>query len=244
MTSLLTKIFTGTIRAPFTGKSLTCPFKEWWLARKYFKRPHLKFYCGRIGRRFAGVYTEDSEIKDTKGNPLFKKGDPIITQCGLWHFMTWEYLKWYKPKWMLKYFPLTVTSHSVLWKDKWDSPRFERPGIFSLIWGTDIMKAVQFCFIVEAPKVKCDLPEEKLAKLPEEHSYGDSEEYWEMMLWHLYYNNEVRDLSLSAKSFPWGEKTTIIDSEVVNLGPDWNRNFLTKKGKKITDEIIKNKDNG
>lgn len=235
----------------------TCPFKYWISACLYWKRPKLKFYLGRIGNKVTGVYDHDSEILDKDGQPIFKKDDPIITQCGIWPFVTWKYLEWYMPKWCQKYFPLTVISRSVSWKDKYNTPRYERAGIFTIIWGIDINKAWQFCMLVKAPEVYADISEEDKEKLKDSENSDwllklHDDDYWETMLW--YTNYAGKNFEEAYRTWPNGNWSTTVKigededgnpiSASINLGPSWNPGFFTKRGlkkmEKVKQEEIKN----
>ena len=234
----------------------TCPFKYWISSCLYWKPPRVEFYHGRIGNKITGVYDHDSDILKNDGQPLFKKGDPIITQCGVWPFATWKYLEWYMPKWCQKYFPLTVISRSIGWKDKFDEPRYERPGIFTIIWGTDINKAWQFAITVKAPIAEFHIPEEEKQKIMEldnrETLNSHEDDYWETMLWFVCYNE--KNFENAYKTWPNGNWSTTVkvgedeNGEPVyaslNLGPSWNPNFFTKRGlkkmEKVKQEELKN----
>ena len=109
----------------------TCPFKTWWKVRKYWIRPKFEFYFGPIG------------IRKNK-------------QVGVWTFVSWNYVtsmsKWRKYLW-----PITIMCHDIIWKDKYNSPRYEFPGTLNIIFGTNINKAWQFCMLVKAPKIEYNI---------------------------------------------------------------------------------------
>lgn len=226
----------------------TNPFKYYISSCLYWKRPTIKFYLGRIGYKVTGVYDHDSSIVDKDGKHLYQKGDPIKEQCGVWPFVTWNYLTWYMPKWCQKYFPLTVISRDVGWKDKWNEPRFERNPIFTIIWGTDINKAWQFAFTLKAPKVDFDIPENiknNLKNCKEPVFFNIEDDYWETMLWYCAYAK--KKFKEAYKTWPNGHWSTVAEIGVddegkpildnIDLGPSWNKNFFTKLGKKLIQKV-------
>lgn len=214
----------------------TCPFKTWWKVRKYWIRPKFEFYFGPIGIRKNGVYEEDSTIMDKNGEPIIKKGDPKNKQVGIWTFVSWNYIT-SMPKWRKYLWPVTVMCHDIVWKDKYDSPRYEFPGTLNIIFGTNVEKAWQFCMLVKAPKVEYNIyPREKeyLRKHQgEDRVYHPEDDYWESMLNFLYYANKDFDKAVEL----WGESqwtTWITDShgssKEIKLGPSWDPKFMTNKG--------------
>jgi len=237
------------------GHLYTCPFKTWWKARKYWKRPKFKFYIGRIGYKLTGYYDHDSSIKLSDGKLLYKKGDPIYDQVGVWYFASWNYLKWYKSKFRQKWFPLTIDSFDIGWKDKWNEPRYEMPGTFSIIWGNNIYNSWQICFRVEAPKIECYIPEEDKEFFKEHISVNHErpysiDDYWETMLWFTEYCD--CDFKKAFNSWQNGNWSTSYEDGVdengktkyvkFNLGPSWNPSFLTKRGLREMASAIKEKE--
>lgn len=143
-------------------KYLQCPFATWWKVRKYFKRPRFKFYFGPMWKYKGKVQTEFGEYDDYE-----YKG-------GYWPAASTEYLKWYTPKW----FPIHIMSWDIGWKDKHDTPRYERPGHFIIFFGRDYHKHWQFSMVVTAPKFYCN----------NDCTIEDFDDnYWESMLWYLHY---------------------------------------------------------
>jgi hypothetical protein len=100
-----------------------------------------------------------------------------IEQRGLWPFASTEYLKWNVPKW----FPISIYSWDICWKDKYNSPRYERPGYFVIFFGREYKSCWQLSFTVKAPigffNNDCTMPDY-------------DENYWESILWYLHYADE------------------------------------------------------
>lgn len=77
---------------------------------------------------------------------------------------------------------IQINTYDVLWKDKYDTPRYEEsPYIWIHIW------KLNFVWKWEAP-----------------------EEYWEQALWYLYYSgtitqelNRVPDIEIARRHWPW-----------------------------------------
>ena len=221
------RLYHGKFWIPKLGIYWECPFGTWWRVRRYFKRPRFRFYCGPFGYRQVGVHEEDSKltISDNDGNsrPLYRKGDPIMGQFGVIYFVSTEFLKWDKKPWQLKYFPLTVCSNDVEWKERHDDVVFERPGIFSLIWGTDLNKARQFCFVVKPPKSD---------NIPGGPDFAE-DLYWPMVIWTSV--NCGGDLRESIRTWPYGD--VIVNNS--KAGHSWFEGYLTKNGMKIYEEELK-----
>ena len=145
-------------------KFLQCPFKTWWKARKYFKKPKFKFYFGPMWKYKGRVKTKFGEYDDYK-----YKG-------GYWPYASTDYLKWYTPKW----FPIHVASSDICWKDKYNTPRYEHIGHFIIFFGRDYRKHWQFSMTVTAPEFFCN----------NDCTVKDHDDnYWESMLWYLHYAN-------------------------------------------------------
>lgn len=142
-------------------KYLQCPFKTWWKARKYFRKPQFKFYFGPTVKNH--------------GKKMSKWGEYIdYTQVGFWPMASTEYLKWKTPKW----FPIHIMSWDIGWKDKWNTPRYETPGYFVIYFGRNFHTCWQFSMVVKAPEVYCC---NDCTRLDHEDNY------WESMLWYLNY---------------------------------------------------------
>ena len=146
--------------------SFQCPFATWWKARKWFKRPRFKFYFGPTFK-FKGLkVTEFGEYDDYE-------------QKGIWPFASTEALKWgnFMPKW----WPISIISWDIGWKDKYNSPRYEHPGHFIIFFGKNYRTCWQFSIQVNAPITysRNDCTEIDMA-----------ENYWESILWYLNYAKE------------------------------------------------------
>ena len=214
------------------------PLRTWKKACRYWQKPVPKIYHGRIGYRKVGVYNEDSTIKKKNGELLYRKGDAIETQCGVWLFASWDYLKWGKPKWVQKLFPLTVISRDVGWKDKYGEPRYEHPPVFSIIWGANIRRAWQFCITFTAPEADVAVPPAEYELLQKNSEVRDltksmPEDYWETLLWYTNYSD--CDFKKAYRTFNhshWVVSVTDDDGndKRVSLGSVWNPNFMTNEG--------------
>lgn len=146
-------------------KILQCPFMTWWKARKYFKRPKFKVYFGPMFK-YRG-----------KKNTKFGEFDDYEYKGGYWPFASTDYLKWYTPKW----FPIHISSTDICWKDKYNSPRYEFPGYFIIFFGRNYRTHWQFSIVPHAPEIYCC----------NDCTIKDHDEnYWESILWYLYYADE------------------------------------------------------
>lgn len=184
-------------------KLLQCPFATWWRARKYFKRPKFKFYFGPMWKYLGKKQSKFGEYDDYK------------YLGGYWFAASTEYLKWNVPKW----FPISMYSRDIMSKDKYDTPRFERSGYFVIYFGRDYHKHWQFSIIINAPDVYC----------ANDCTQKDIEcNYWESMLWYLYYSKEYglddsskRDLIKARNTLQehWHRSKTIpiSDFEIVDV---------------------------
>lgn len=188
-------------------KYLQCPFATWWKARKYFKRPRFKFYFGPMWKYKGKVQTEFGEYDDYE-----YKG-------GYWPCASTNYLKWYTPKW----FPIHVMSWDIGWKDKYDSPRYERPGYFIIFFGKDYHKHWQFSMVVTAPKFYCN----------NDCTIEDFDDnYWESILWYSEYPDKYNDMPdqkndlIKARNSMQDHhisRTNVIDlddAEILNVGQE------------------------
>lgn len=151
-------------------KYLQCPFRTWWKARKYFKKPKFKFYFGPMWKYNGKVKTKFGEYDDYE-----YKG-------GYWPAASTEFLKWHTPKW----FPIHIVSWDIGWKDKYNTPRYERPGHFIIFFGRDYHKHWQFSMTVTAPDFFCNND-----CTIEDHD----DNYWESMLWYLHYADTYNTLN-------------------------------------------------
>lgn len=151
-------------------KCLQCPFGTWWKARKYFKKPKFKFYFGPMWKYNGKVKTKFGEYDDYE-----YKG-------GYWPAASTEFLKWHTPKW----FPIHIASWDIGWKDKYNTPRYERPGYFIIFFGRDYHKHWQFSMTVTAPDFFCNND-----CTIEDHD----DNYWESMLWYLHYADTYNTLN-------------------------------------------------
>lgn len=87
---------------------------------------------------------------------------------------------------------LDIYGSDVLWKDKYDTPRFE-----------------------EVPFIKITLFSKFVFLIYWTVKEGQNDEYWEQVLWYLYYNNtvsqgliKVPDLETAKESWPWTDMRT------------------------------------
>lgn len=151
-------------------KYLQCPFRTWWKARKYFKKPKFKFYFGPMWKYNGKVKTKFGEYDDYE-----YKG-------GYWPAASTEFLKWHTPKW----FPIHIVSWDIGWKDKYNTPRYEHPGYFIIFFGRDYHKHWQFSMTVTAPDFFCNND-----CTIEDHD----DNYWESMLWYLHYADTYNTLN-------------------------------------------------
>ena len=151
-------------------KYLQCPFRTWWKAKKYFKKPKFKFYFGPMWKYNSKVKTKFGEYDDYE-----YKG-------GYWPAASTEFLKWHTPKW----FPIHIVSWDIGWKDKYNTPRYERPGHFIIFFGRDYHKHWQFSMTVTAPDFFCNND-----CTIEDHD----DNYWESMLWYLHYADTYNTLN-------------------------------------------------
>lgn len=151
------------------SKYLQCPFASWWKARKYFKRPRIRFYFGRMQKKEWNSGSEKFRIK-----PQY-----IYMDKGFRYFVSGDYIRWKTSE----LFPILMESDDVMWKDKYGSPRYEHPGFFSIIFGRDLKYAWQFAIVIEAPEIYYTKRDGSRDKLCEDM-------YWESILW---YNNYYED---------------------------------------------------
>ena len=151
-------------------KYLQCPFRTWWKAKKYFKKPKFKFYFGPMWKYNGKVKTKFGEYDDYE-----YKG-------GYWPAASTEFLKWNTPKW----FPIHIVSWDIGWKDKYNTPRYEHPGYFIIFFGSDYRKHWQFSMTVTAPDFFCNND-----CTIEDHD----DNYWESMLWYLHYADTYNTLN-------------------------------------------------
>lgn len=157
-------------------KFLQCPFATWWKARKYFKRPQFKFYFGPMQRRY---WYEGSEIFGIKPKYLYE-------DKGFFYFLSYDYIKWKTSKW----FPILMESQDIGWKDKYNTPRYEHSGFFSLIIGRNPKTAWQFAIVVKAPKIY-------YLKNIRERALISEDSYWESILWCINYYKEYNSTDIN-----------------------------------------------
>lgn len=110
---------------------------------------------------------------------------------------------WYPVTWCSKPSWIQIMSHDVMWKDKYDSPRFEGPPYvwihlfgYNLVWYWTPF-----------------------------YNYIDTNDYWEQALWYLYYYTtescgrlQKPDISKAKESWPWENADTGESS--------WNDGYL------------------
>lgn len=164
-------------------KFLQCPFATWWKARKYFRRPQFKFYFGPMQKRY---WYEGSEKFGIEPKYLYE-------DKGFFYFVSFNYIKWKTSKW----FPILMESRDIVWKDKYNSPRYEHPGFFSIIVGRNPKTAWQFAMVVTSPKIY-------YLENVRERSLISEDSYWESILWYnnyyTEYNSDVPNLQKAFKS--------------------------------------------
>lgn len=91
-------------------------------------------------------------------------------------------------------FLLSVTSQDVIWKDKYNTPRLEYPPRIDIV----LFKYLHFHLRIDGPK-------------------NQEDEYWEQILWTLYYCNG--DIEKAKKTWPWKKYEN--ENETT-----WNNKFL------------------
>lgn len=187
-------------------KFLQCPFATWWKARKYFKRPRFKFYFGPMWKYKGKVQAEFGDYDDYE------------YLGGYWPAASTDYLRWYTPRW----FPIHVMSWDIGWKDKYNTPRYERHGHFIVFFGRDYHRHWQFSMVVTAPEFFCN----------NDCTIKDHEDnYWESMLWYLNYADKydtkdkkrnivtARD-TMNVYHWSRSKQIKLDDLEVVDMGTD------------------------
>lgn len=117
----------------------------------------------------------------------------------------------YPVLWVSKPSFIHIIFQDVMWKDKYDTPRYELPPyIWIHIW------KMNFIWYWDLPNTL-------------EYNKEDlTEEYWEQALWYLYYTNTISqglidkpDIKKARESWPWQDE---------NYVSSWNDKFLTKNG--------------
>lgn len=107
--------------------------------------------------------------------------------------------------WCPKPYPIQIISRDVMWKDKYDSPRYETPPfVWIYLFGFEVYWYWNLHYI--------------------QH---DDMDYWEQALWYLYYTNTISqglidkpDIEKAKESWPWQDYGTNEST--------WNDNFLIK----------------
>jgi len=110
---------------------------------------------------------------------------------------------WSPVLWCSKPYPIHIMSQDIMWKDKYDSPRYECcPFIWIHLFGLNIIWYWTLDNIL------------------------DEMDYWEQALWYLYYYRNISygrldqpDIVKAKESWPW---------EDMNGVSNWNDNFLVK----------------
>lgn len=108
---------------------------------------------------------------------------------------------WYPILWCSKPSFIHIRSNDVIWKDKWDTPRFENcPHIWIHLFGLNII----WYWTLE--------------------SELDETDYWEQALWYLYYYSNISygklsgpDIQRARESWPWRN---------LDGTSNWNNKFL------------------
>lgn len=160
-------------------KFLQCPFATWWKARKYFKRPKFKFYFGPMWKSKGEVNTD------------FGNYDDYEYLGGYWPAVSTEWLNWSLSdnkyiRFFQKLIPITIQSSDICWKDKYDTPRYERVGYFIIFFGRSYRRHWQFSMTVSAPEFFCN---------NDCTIIDHAENYWESILWYLHYADRYNSLN-------------------------------------------------
>ena len=196
-------------------KYFTFPLRTWWKVRKYFKRPRLKFYFG------------PNQVKDAwfDGNKeLGLEPGWLYKGKGIYPFASTEFLKWHTPKW----FPVWIGSSDIYWKDKYNEPRYERPGYFVIFFGRDYRKGWQFSVSFETPVYEYEKYDSNSGKLRYYKTYPDT--YWDMVIWTAFYYSdygspEKPDIKKAHDLFPFTRVSTSdsvhIDNNSKNYSLEW-----------------------
>lgn len=71
-------------------------------------------------------------------------------------------------------YPLGICSYDIIWKDKYNTPRFEYPPTINIVF----LRRYQLLIWMK-----------------------QDEDYWEQLLWYLYYSNS--NLEESKETWPW-----------------------------------------
>ena len=132
------------------------------------------FFMPMIDKRkwlFVSIQNPFRSIKKLKG--VFKSLKMYFRST----FKEWDY---YPAFWCSKPAYIHIMSYDVLWKDKYNTPRFENP---PCIW-VHIYRLNLICFWS--------------APIKSEIFYDD--EYWEQALWYLYYSESIEN---AKKTWPW-----------------------------------------
>ncbi len=193
-------------------KFLQCPFATWWKARKYFKRPKFKFYFGRMQKK-----------EWYSGFSKFIIQPYFYIDKGFRYFVSADYLKWSMSKW----FPILVESRDICWKDKFDTPRYEHPGFFSIIIGRNLKTAWQFAIVVKAPNIYFLNNGKTKDKI-------HSDAYWESILWYNNYYKEYKSDKPDLKKAFLSETGYLFTNNTHTLSK-FNHQEITYKGKQRID---------
>lgn len=123
--------------------------------------------------------------------PLIRRSyNKIIKLFNTYYYITWGW-------------PIMFHTRQLGWKDKFETPRFEWLPAFQVFffkW--------QFCIFWEAPKLKA-----------EDESYMDDDQYYEQILWYLYYAD--KDIKKAQDTWPW---KTVNKSN--NENSTWSSQYL------------------
>lgn len=192
---------------------LESPFKTYWKARKHFKKPVFQWYFCRVQKK--QYYEEDVVIS---GKVFAKKGDPYYTNCGIVPFASLNYIG-SGDHWWNKF--IQLVSWDVGWKDKWETPRYERPPIYMWFIGTSSTKSIEIGFILAPCR-------EALGKYKGVGWWGSNDEhYWEQILWTVYYCDN--DIVKARETWPWQD---------MEGNSTWRDDYLTDKTLKLINGTV------
>jgi len=138
-------------------------------------------------------------------NPLktYNKAKKVFKKLRCYFKISWG--NWYPILWISPKF-FQIESRDVQWKDKYDTPRYEgcpyfwiHIGKLNIIWYWE---------------------------LPELYNDYDNDEYWEQLLWYLYYYNTISygrlkepNIEKAKESYPWQNSDGT---------PAWSDKYLLK----------------
>lgn len=161
------------------------PRKEYYLGKLIYGTPYFwpQNFCSTIFNiRKLKEKTQEQIDKEKKDYPYKHTIDkfsnlPMARRTKAWIFKLFGSYYRLSVGW-----PIKVHRSTLGWKDKFESPRYEWSPAFLFYffkW--------QFCIFYTAPKIQ--------------GQEGCQDNYWEMILWHLYYCD--KDIQKSQKEWSW-----------------------------------------